>query len=188
MVKEEGAKNIFKCLDNQEEGNEPYFHSDHGLATTRECKEECGGRKKIISKPQRKYKQNPRRNIVTNIGNQLLTFASNRAKCVKTLEAFGAPVDQKQMEGFCSYVRRVRSKIGYYLNNAKLKSIWYSKETAPSTRAHQKLFRSVSYCYLNNIFRLVVLNSEKMQEKSKQFHMKAIRKLTRDLRNAPKSY
>jgi hypothetical protein len=45
---------------------------------------------------------------------------------MKVLETL-KKVDQKEITGFFSYTNRLRSRIGYYLNYAKMKNIWYPK-------------------------------------------------------------
>ena len=84
-------------------------------------------KKHFISKPERNSKQDPRRNIVTNIGNQLLTFVTNKARCLRALRLLPEGSANCDLAGFFAYSRRLRSRSGYYLNYAKMKSIWYPK-------------------------------------------------------------
>lgn len=110
-----------------------------------------------------KTKQNPRRNTVTNIGNQLLTFSSNKSKCLRALPALKEGYSAKEVDRFFEYIGNVRSSIGYYLNYPKMKKLWFPKSGGSSQKNSQKMFRIVSHFYLSNFSRLIVLNSTKMQ-------------------------
>lgn len=81
-------------------------------------------------------KQDPQRNIVTNIGNQLLTFTTNKARCFRALETLSTGSDKKDLSGFFAYSRRLRGRVGYYLNFSKMRTIWYPKEVSPAGEKH----------------------------------------------------
>ena len=50
------------------------------LLSERSSSDKLGDKKKRIRKTHRKYNQNAERNVLTNIGNQLITFLGNRKR------------------------------------------------------------------------------------------------------------
>ena len=62
----------------------------HRIERLRDNKGRYYGVRKLPIKE--KYKQNPKRNVITNIGNQLLSFIANRSKSIGLVKSIDSTI------------------------------------------------------------------------------------------------
>lgn len=126
--------------------------------------------------------QNPKRNIITNIGNQLITFVSSRRKSESTLKRLFPSLTPEEVSNYYNFAVRIKQESEYYLNLEKIRKIWYCRHDTPNNSCQRKLMRQLSYHHLNFILPVSILSSRKMKSDSKMLHLKAKRVLVQQLR------
>ena len=132
--------------------------------------------------------QNPKRNIITNIGNQLITFVSSRRKSLKTLKRLFPALSSEEIDNYYDFAVRVKQESEYYLNLDKIRKVWYCRSDTPNNETQRRLMRQLSYHHLTHILPISILSSRKMKSESKVLHLKAKRVLVQQLRRPTQLY
>lgn len=132
--------------------------------------------------------QNPKRNIITNIGNQLITFISSRRKSEKVLRKIYPDWTAAEVAEYYGFAGRVKQDSEYYLNIDKIRKIWHNKSEGAVLAKRRRALRKLSFFHLNAILPGSILSSRKMRTDSKLLHLKARRVMMSQLRNPNHRY
>lgn len=155
-------------------------------------------KRKNVRKPEREnyqhlryYKQNPSRNIITNIGNQLLTYISTPGKSEATLRQIRPQYERQDLDAFYLFTKKLKKDSDYYLNLHKMQALWYPVELELEFQDFQRAVRTLSSCFLSELLPPCIITSTKMKRETKYHHMKVrmqlINLLRRRTASLPKS-
>jgi hypothetical protein len=136
-----------------------------------------GRPKKIDGSRSRNYRQNPSRNIITNIGNQLLTYLSNPTKSRTQLKLTFPHFREEEFEEFYGYMRNVKKQTDYYLNAKKMNDFWYPEHPNAHQELNYQCVRLLSHQFLNDVLPTCILTSTKMKKETKWHHLRIRREL-----------
>lgn len=146
-------------------------------------------RKKPLGRPPKEnshsfryYKQNPSRNIITNIGNQLLTFLCTPSKSEIKLRELRPDYEQHQIDEFFMFCRRVKKETDYYLNMQKMQALWYPQNLEDEFEDFQKILRTLSSYFLVELLPPCIITSTKMKKETKYHHIRVRKQLISLLR------
>ena len=65
--------------------------------------------------------QNCRRNVITNLGNQLLAFIGRKFKLSMLLLKVSSEISEPRINSLMTYIKRVKKEVKTYLNLDKMK-------------------------------------------------------------------
>jgi hypothetical protein len=137
--------------------------------------------KRIGVNRNRNYRQNPSRNIITNIGNQLITYLSNPTKSQEILKIARPRISDEECYGFYEYMRLIKKQTDYYLNAEKMLSFWYPEHSNEDCKMYHKILRTISLYFLTHILPTCILTSTKMKKETKWHHLRVRKQLIRIL-------
>lgn len=135
----------------------------------------------LIQSQKKKYKQNESRNILTNIGNQLITFLCSPKKSGKILGQTLPKPTAQETQDFYEYTGRIRHQTDYYLNIHKIKNFWRGSEH--SDPKFDRWIRILSAYFLRWVVPLSILTSKKMSTNSRILHSRARKYLLSEIRS-----
>lgn len=69
--------------------------------------------------------QNCRRNVITNLGNQLLAFIGSKFKLSMLLLKVSEEVSESSVNSLMAYIKKVKKEVKTYLNLDKMKEYWF---------------------------------------------------------------
>jgi hypothetical protein len=125
----------------------------------------------------RSYRQNPSRNIVTNIGNQLITYLCSPGKSEARIRQLRPHYTRQDVDAFYTFTRKVKKETDYYLNMQKMQSFWYPEKSDSTPEDFQKLLRILSAYFMAELLPPCILTSTKMKRETKLHHMRVRKQL-----------
>lgn len=125
----------------------------------------------------RSYRQNPSRNIVTNIGNQLITYLCSPGKSEARIRQIRPNYTRQDVDGFYAFTRKVKKETDYYLNMHKMQAFWYPENQSENYEDYQKLLRILSGYFMAELLPPCILTSTKMKKETKLHHMRVRKQL-----------
>ena len=142
-------------------------------------------RKRIQKQLMEKHRlRRLKRNVITNIGNQLLTFLCMRRRSQMILSRIAPELkEEDQLAQYYSFTRMLKKSMHSYVSFGKLEDIWRTDFEGNEEMIFREVIRRLSSYYLREILPLAVMTSKKMNAQYRTQYLQ----LRRDLLTRLKS-
>lgn len=100
--------------------------------------------------------------MITNIGNQLLTFLRMRRKNQVVLSRIAPDLAEEQLIRYYSFAQKTKNSMHSYVSFDKLAGIWHDALGNEEGLFFQAIIRRLSHYYLREMLVLAILTSKKM--------------------------
>lgn len=137
-------------------------------------------KKQTPQEAKKKPIQSPFRNTLTNLGNQIISFANSQSRSREALVKLFPTLSSYDIDEYYLYATKVRKFVTGYINLKKLQTVWRC-DSSLENKLYHKIFLKLCRFYLENICIATLLTSRKLKKDVLRHHLLTRRKLIRIL-------